>query len=297
MSIRVFAYPPHRELMRARRRRLTGLCLVLAVVLATLVVTHRDGVRVGGFGVVAPSIAVPAAGDCVNALTRSGPPLLPLAFGFDAAVVGDRSVVFADCADAHIGEVVAFRRITGDSGSVSDGQWCSEIAIGYSRLMRRRVGPVTAGVWVPVVAHRFLTVVSSADADTEGRRWAACAVMSPGLERYDGSYVQSMAGTPVPRPFGICRVAEPVAQRVSCLTAHDEQVLAIAAPGAVPTLDSCRAVVQKLTAMSDLTGGGRLDIDVSAADSSVVCRIRALGPVRLIGTLNGIGDGPLPFDG
>jgi hypothetical protein len=277
-------------------RRLLGVGLVLLVAVVVPAAARWDGLRTAGSAVVARTVVVPGVGDCVAALTGLTPPLQPLVFGISAAVVDERAVIFAPCVGAHVGEVVASRR---DADGVDGGaeeragaaaRWCTDVAVGYREHLRWRVAAVASGVWSPVVAHRFVAVVSGSGAD----RWAVCAVLAPGLERYRGSYVRSMADLPAPAPFGSCRSGEVPDRRVSCQVPHGQQVFGAALPGATPSMDSCRALVGQLTAMSDPTGDGRLEVGVADLGSAATCRVRVLGPQRLTGTLLGLGDRPLP---
>lgn len=273
--------------------------MVLAVVVAVLVSARWEGVRVPGSGISIRTIGVPAAGDCIAALTGPTPPLLPLVFGAGAEVIGDRSVVFSGCAAAHVGEVVAFRRFgpAGDDDTGSDAQWCTQVAIGYGLRPRWQAGVVTAAQpWRPVLAYRFAAILSGADADAQGRRWAACAVLAPGLESYQGSFL-SLADSAAPAPFGFCRTGELSDQRVSCDTPHGEQVFATAVSNVGQRQDGCLALVQQATEMSDVTGGGRLQLSIAGPGPLPSCRIRVVGPAQLTGTLIGIGDAPLPLRG
>lgn len=279
------------------RRRLLGLGLVLLVAVVVPAAARWDGLRTAGSAVVARTAVVPAVGDCVAALTGPTPPRQPLVYGISAAVVDEQAVIFAPCVGAHVGEVVASRR---DADGVAGGareragaaaRWCTDVAVGYREHLRWQVAAVAAGVWSPAAAHRFVAVVSGSGAD----RWAVCAVLAPGLERYQGSYVRSMADLPAPAPFGSCRSAEVPDRRVSCQIPHGQQVFGTVQPGATPSTDSCRALVGQLTAMSDPTGAGRLEVGVADLDSVATCRVRVVGPQRLTGTLLGLGDRPLPI--
>jgi hypothetical protein len=271
-----------------------GLVLLVAVVLPAA--ARWDGLPTAGSAVLARPVAAPGVGDCVASLTGPTPPLVPLVFGIGAAAVDEPAVIFAPCAGAHVGEVVASRRDTvgagrGDGGrAAAAARWCTDVAVGYREHLRWRVAAVASGVWSPVVAHRFLAGVSGSDADP----WAVCAVLAPGLEWYRGSYVRSMADLPAPAPFGLCRSGDVPDRRVSCLVPHGQQVFGTVLPGATPTTDSCRALVEQLTAMSDPTAGGRLEVGVADPGSTASCRVRVLGPQQLAGTLLGLGDGPLP---
>ncbi len=282
-------------------RRLLGVVLVLLVVLVTLVVARWDGRRILGTAAIGRPAGPPTVGDCVAALIGPTPPLFPLVFGLSAAAVGERSVVFSDCGGEHVGEVTAFRRIgasaTGIAGATSDGQWCTQVAVGYREHLRWQVRAVTGGVWTPVVAHRFVAILGEPVGGTDAGRWAACAVLAPGLEHYRGSYLRSMADTAAPAPFGFCRSGAIPDRRVSCQSPHGEQVFGTAASGAAPALDTCRDLVGRVTGMTDVTGGGRLRVSVAGDGTTVTCRVGVVGPIELTATLIGIGDAPLPLQG
>ena len=341
-------------------RRLLGAGLVLAVVLGALIAGRRDGQRIAGTAATAPTVGVPAVGDCVAALVGpvapgssapvssasgpsasepsvSGPPAPvssasgpsasePSVSGPSAAAgdVGDRSgragdgagaaggagvggaagqdavavvdesaVVFGRCAGTHAGEVAAFRRdAPGTDPAARTGAaaaWCGEVAESYREHLRWQVS-AAAGAWAPVQVQRFLAVIGRPGTDG----WAVCAVLAPGLEQYRGSYLDSMADRAAPAPFGFCRSAVAAHRRVSCGEPHDEQVFGTARAGSSPTPDSCRALVQRLTAMPDPTGDARLVVGVDGSGSGA-CRARVVGPQRLTATLLGLGDAPLPL--
>ena len=276
-------------------RRLLGVALVLIVALGLPSVVRWNNRPIVGAAVVARTVVVPGVGDCVGALTGPTPPLLPLVFGISAAVVDETATVFSTCVGTHVGEVVAFRReVPGASDharSSAAGKWCTDVAAGYREHLRWQVAPVAAGVWSPAVVQRYLAVLSAPGPD----RWAVCAVLAPGLEWYRGSYLRSMADAPAPAPFGSCRSGELPDRRVSCETPHGQQVFGTVMAGATPTMQSCRDLVARLTAMADPTGGGRLEVGLADLGSVATCRVRVVGPQRLTGTLLGLGDAPLPL--
>lgn len=274
-------------------RRLVGVGIVLVVALCVPAAARWNGLPVSGSAVVARTVVVPGVGDCVAALTGPTPPLQPLVFGISAAVVDDGSVVFSTCVGTHVGEVVAFRRDGAGAGTRAGmaGKWCTDVAASYREHLRWQVAAVAAGVWSPVMVQRFVAVIGASGSD----RWAVCAVLAPGLERYRGSYLGSMADAAAPPPFGSCRSGEVPDRRVSCETPHGQQVFGTLLPGATPTMDSCRGLVGRLSAMTDPTGGGRLEVGVADLGGAATCRVRVVGPQRLTGTLLGLGDGPLPL--
>lgn len=280
-----------------RLRRLLGVGMVLLVALAVPAVARWGGLWVSGSPTIARTVVVPRPGDCLAALVGPTPPLRPLIFGISAAVVDEPATVFADCAGAHVGEVVALRRTPvdadgfGAAGAGTAGPWCTQVAVGYRELLRWQVAAVAGEVWTPVVAHRFIAVVDDSGAD----RWAACVVLAPGLERYRGSYVSSLAGTAAPTPFGSCRSGAAAGLQASCDMPHDQQIFGVLQPGATPTWHSCAALVRRVTGMVDLTGGGRLGVWIDDPGAKATCRVRVVGPERLTGTLLGLGDAPLPL--
>lgn len=159
----------------------------------------------------------------------------------------------------------------------------------YREHLRWQVS-AAAGAWAPVEVQRFLAVVGG----SEPAGWAVCAVVAPGFEPYRGSYLDSMADRAAPAPFGFCRSTDAPDQRVSCGDPHDEQVFATAPAGSTPTPDSCRDLVERLTAMRDPTGDGRLAVGVDGSGDGA-CRVRVVGAQRLTATLLGRGDAPLPL--
>jgi len=272
-------------------RRLIGIGLVLLVALGVPAAARWNGLYIAGSAVVARTVVVPGVGDCVAALNGPTPPLLPLVFGISAAVVDEGAVVFSTCVGTHVGEVVAFRREISGPRSSAAGRWCTDVAASYREHQRWQVSSVAAGVWSPAVVQRFVAVPSAPDPNG----WAVCAVLAPGFERYRGSYLRSTAGTAAPTPFGSCRSGEVPDRRVSCDAPHGQQVFGTLLAGATPSMASCRALVGRLTSMTDPTGGGRLEVGLADLGSAATCRVRVVGPQRLAGTLLGLGDGPLPL--
>jgi hypothetical protein len=301
MDRRCAAVPPGRS-----PRRLGGLVLLIAVVLGSMLVARVGGVRVTGSAVAVPHGGAPQVGGCLHAVTgslaiasRSGFPPLPLS----VVSVGDSSVSFSDCSDQHLGEVVAFRLTPQRNGGVvtddSDTQWCGDVADGYRlRAISRYWGPA-GGLWEPATNQRFVAILG-ASPDS----WAVCAVLSPGLELYSGSLMESLAGQRPPAPFGQCRSGGNPDRRVSCTSPHRVQEFGIAVQAGVspPQADAdCTALVQAMTGLPDVNAAGVLRIQVVGGGTSAGdgvrgrCELIAVGPNRLIGTLLGIGTGTLPL--
>ena len=118
-------------------RRVDGVLLLVAVLVGSLLLARMGGVRIAGTAVAVPGAGVPSAGDCLSNITgplgpagsRSLPP------SSSVTTVGQTEVSFSDCAEQHVGEIVAFRMTpAGATGSVvdrSDSRWCRDVAQGY----------------------------------------------------------------------------------------------------------------------------------------------------------------------
>jgi hypothetical protein len=297
------------------RRRLGGVLLLIAAVLGSLLLTRIGGVRIGGSAIAVPGAAEPRPGDCLREVSG---PLVDSSRGVfvepPPASVGETSVSFSDCAEEHVGEVVAFRRPPSPSGAVAtgdaDARWCHDLAMGYRSHSSERLVAASGGLWEPTADHRSIAVVSA----FAEYPWGACAVLAPGLESYSGSYVQSLAGRPVPAPFGRCRSGDHADRWVSCSSPHPVQQFGVAVrAGMLPrgAVDGCRELVRVMTGMPDVNAGGLLKIQVvggrstpggnvddSTAEKEPVfarCRLIAVGPNLLTGSLIGIGTGQLPL--
>jgi hypothetical protein len=260
------------------------------------------------------------------------------------ATIGESAATFAPCSDLHVGEVVAYLSLASTSvttahsaptpgagapsgggaadptasaaaSAVSDGQWCQMVAGTYRDQTSARYGNGSDGLWRPSIGQRFVAILSAPTLDPAGPRWAACALMSPGLELYSGSYVRSLANLPAPAPFGLCRAGEQADQWVSCSAPHRIQDFGTTVKQGVSAdkaLASCRFLIQRMTRMQDITNGGLLRVDMlnfpvgtgnggsfgtdPAGGSTVsTCRLSVVGSGQLVGTLIGIGDHPLPM--
>ena len=285
--------------------RLGGVLLLIAVLLGSVLVSRVGGVRVSGSAVVAPRAGAPGVGDCLRDITgplavasRSGFPPLPLS----VVSVGDSSVSFSGCSDQHLGEVVAFRLTPQRNGGVvtddSDTQWCGDVANRYKLRTISRFRGAAGGLWEPATNQRFVAVLGASP-----HSWAACAVLSPGLEPYTGSLVQSLAGHPAPAPFGQCRSGGNPDRRVSCTSPHRVQEFGIAVQAGLShprAAADCTALIQAMTGLPDVNAAGVLRIQVVGGDAAGDgergrCQLIAVGPNRLIGTLIGIGTGTLPL--
>jgi hypothetical protein len=321
--------------------RSTGVVLLLAVLVGSLLVSRIGGARVAGTAMAQPGSGAPAVGECVGSIV--GLPMMPMFAAppspVSIATVGETSAIFASCSAPHVGEVVAYLSLvatpdtqsptatfgadapsaavqptaTAAAAAVSDGQWCQMVAGTYREQTVLRYGYGQDPQWAPSIGQRFVAILSAPTPDPTGPRWAACALLSPGLEPYSGSYVRSLAGLPAPAPFGLCRTAEPTDQWVSCIAPHRSQVFGTAVQRDVSPDEqtaSCRSLIERMTRMQDVTNDGVLRVEVTGAParngsggnsgtpdpaSILDCRLTVVGAGDLVGTLVGIGSRPLPM--
>ena len=277
--------------------------LALAV-LCALLIARVGGIPVGGTAVAPPGLSAPAVGDCLLAvrgeLGSGEPPAAPV------GSIGESEVSFSDCAGEHLGEVVAYRRLptqaVADDGTASDIQWCGTVALEYQEHARSQVSAAAGGFWSATTGERFAAILSTPNSDVAEPRWSACALVSPDLELYSGSYVSSFATGVTPAPFGVCRAGDVPERSVSCDLPHRVQEFGTGTVPPMSTRDAvaaCRSLIGRKTGMSDITAGGLLRTEVvgGGADATepASCRLSVAGDDRLVGTLIGIAGRPLPM--
>lgn len=297
-------------------RRLGGVILLVAVLLGSLLFARIGGVPIAGNAIAVPGAGVPRVGDCLREI--SGPVTVPSNGAppptGSVGIVGESSVTFSECGEQHVGEVVAFRMTPGSTATGAAGSvWCTDVAQGYQSSVVWRIYGAPADLWNPVSNHEFIAILSA----TPEYPWAACAVLAPGMERYSGSYVESLPGfLPPPAPFGSCRTTSETSESwVPCTSPHRVQEFGVAVKAGMSSRDgvaACKELIEAMTGLPDVNAGGVLKIQVvggganiGGADSNVPsaeaeaghgrCRLIAVGPNQLIGTLIGIGTGKLPL--
>lgn len=303
-------------------RRVAGLLLLVVAVVGSLLIARLGGTRVAGTAIARPDLGAPAVGECL--VTIIGPPAMPLVAPVppspvSIASVGETSVRFADCAAAHVGEVVAYRAVpaadsaeaadvgsgptvaptppssavdssalvaTAAASAVSDGEWCQGVAADYREHSVARFRDGVDAAWVPSTGQRFAVILSAPTPDPGAPRWAACAFLSPGLEPYLGSYVRSLANLPAPAPFGMCRSSED--SWVSCAAPHRVQEFGTAAridSSSPEALAGCRSLIEQMTRMKDVTAGGGLRVEIAGGKGGAgpgATRSAAVASCRLV---------------
>ena len=305
---------------------------MVVVLLVALVGARLSGIRVAGTPYAPVRSSAPAVGDCIGLVTGAAAEGRQVS-SFTVSGVGVTEVRFSDCSLPHVGEVVAFRLLTTPASAVSssasssaalsaqpsvaattpattevnsDGEWCGDVASGYRAHVTFKVRDVSgAGFWKPATGQRFLAILSAPSVFEPSTRWAACAIISPGIQEYLGSYVSSLADSPTPAPFGVCRQSDENPLPISCLEPHRVQEFATAMVGGqVPAslVVACGELIARMTGLPDGTAGGALRVAVvpggtgtDERDISVSCRLEVVGDRTLRATLIGVENGPLPW--
>ncbi len=271
---------------------------------------------IAGHGLFRPAVAgspvalsvagPPHVGDCVVSA-----PDPTTDFGSPAARYLD--VAFGPCNGAVAGEVasVSQGRTASQDGSIgalmgtSGACWAAATRyVGLSALGEVASAPTslrTTVDWRPDLRVRGQLIGADVLQRAAGRDWSACLVRPEKLETYLGSVRGALAGGAAPAEYGDCSPSTDTAvfSWVDCARPHPTERLgwAVVPAGtvaAVALAASCRQFAAFLLRTGDPTYSGVLDIVVGTGDL-ITCTAVIRGDARLVGSLIGIGPGPLPL--
>lgn len=318
---------------RMDRRRLAGLGVLAAAVVALAVGTGLARPPIGGAAQASPVDSPPQVGDCLYA----GPDG-PWVMTSDGSALEDRAHArwYAACGDPWFGEVVAVRTpadIQADLTTNRSGVGFDPCAAATSAYLGR---PVIAGVagWQPVAIFA-VQLEPDLRQRAAGQRWQACVLgplaFGPGGE--PRPWASAQGGLPISTELlrgrwnepdlrnrvGQCESGPPgAATPVFCGSAHDREVVAWGSwersVDAATLQQGCAVQAAAMMQRSEPTVAGTLAVDVTvpsidgasaevlASDAefdsvgSARCVIRAANPARqLTATVIGLGDGPVPL--
>ena len=147
-----------------------------------------------------------------------------------------------------------------------------------------------------------------------GRTWYACVAVPITHEEYRGSLAGAYAGGALPPQFGMCwdgTDLDHLPRVLPCAEPHTAELLATAwvfdrSQVAKDGLQSsCEAIAARMMRRADATADGQLAVvlDPISRDGasfgnepqSVGCFVGAHPPNQVVGTLIGLGEGPVPF--
>lgn len=301
-------------------RRLAGIVLLIAALVAVIVVPSISGRRVAGSAVGTVFPPPPAVGDC---LVTSFPTAVRSGVPREISVTAIR---FGSCDGSIGGEVVAVwpDQSTADAANTARRAGpCFQATASFAGLESTRLttdvpgapapGPVR---WKPTIGFDPYNVVPGDAERRAGRSWVACLAVPIGHPTYRGTLNDSFTTGSLPAEFGLCWAGEDIDELpgpVPCNEPHAAELLAtgwIRDRLAAPTefIDgACPAMAARLMRTDDPTRGGRLRIisdrftgDVysrSDAPLTIGCVVSATGSQMLSGTVIGLGDRPAPLVG
>ncbi|GGM00052.1 hypothetical protein GCM10011594_20120 [Nakamurella endophytica] len=274
--------------------------------------------------------AAPRVGDCVLADPRPDLMVDRTAPALPTVPAGD----CAASRLPHVGEVVSVYRDgplfpVDNLGvrPVPDVDACRPAADAYLGLDRIRpdtdfgqAATRSAVPWVPAAVGRVAVIGPDALQRRLGQQWVACVSYGRG-SAFRTSVRGVFPGGVLPDSYAVCTAASPAPPRpaVPCGIPHGVEVIAVLpltyrVPPADELATSCTALTQAVTGRRDVTAGGALAVGVtvthfdvqgrpvpgypaSGADqpAEAACAVTATGGRRLVATLSGAGDAPLPL--
>jgi hypothetical protein len=294
-------------------RRSWGIALVAVVIILAIVVPAWGGRHVSGSAQASQPPQPPQVGDCIYDVPSSRS-----ALDYMPPVMAART---ARCDDANIGEIVA---VATDVGSfprtVENGMGRPE-ALACDPLVRQYVGwpAETAGNampadWRPLNTVSFGLLGPDLQQYFAGQRWVAC-VAYPQFAPFSGSTRDTVHNGRSASSLAACQPISPTSagQIESCKRPHRSEIFGwtSASAGEIDLQASCTQLVQRVTAMSDVTAGGAVRVVVTSAsqpaafaagtppagnENRMLCSVSVDGSRRLVDTLIGIGNADLPWE-
>jgi hypothetical protein len=300
-------------------RRPVGVALVVVALAAVMVVPVLSGIRSTGTAVPIGLPSPPAIGDCVARLPTDAPdpgqapPRVPM----------DR-VLLGPCRGAIAGEVVAY---WADEAALADAPRSRRAGPCYPPLARYAaltsdassidavqpwlVEPVS---WRPTLAYQAFLITPTDLERRAGRAWSACVIGAAGGQEYRGSLAGSFGTGALPVGFGSCWAADASGQLAGpgdCAKPHTAQLLATGWTGPyglssdADVVSSCRRVAARVMETADPARGGQLTFVAdrmgnlargwNGNPSTLGCFVATAYQRQLVGLVNGIGEGSIPF--
>ena len=261
-------------------RRWGGLLVIFVVVVAAFVVPSAGGRQIRGVALAAPIPGPPAVGDCLAVSETDA--------WLQGAHPSYRPQALAPCAAARFGEVAAVivdRRThipavpriqtPADGSVVTDDPNQTACFEASARYLGLQVGAdhnaVIASDWSPL---SNLSTAPSGPTPLQqraGQKWVACVVFIHGRDGPSVSYPSSLRDTfakgTEPAALAVCLDSPNLglARSTECDRSHTVEAfgaMTTARPGLSQAgLDrTCRALVTRLTGMTDPSAGGRLKV-------------------------------------
>jgi hypothetical protein len=304
-------------------RRAWGAVLVVVVIVAALTVPNLAGRRVEGTATRIPIADPPQVGDCLLDDPTGNRSVL------DYTSVEIYAATTGPCGQENYGEVVSvtmdarsFPVTVANRLSHPEPMACNPLVRAYFGWPDGDIGRIdgsTADAWRPVAIASVGLIGPNLWQYLGRQNWLAC-VIYPRQGPYPGSIGRSLASRAAANAFALCLSdsGSESRQSTSCTVPHHTEILGWATvtdPQSefAALNDSCREFAARVTALPDVTAGGRLSVgalvlhddgqggwsaspaNTAASAGQVACALSADGTDRLTGTLVGIADGALPW--
>ncbi len=304
-------------------RRVQGIVILVLAVLVAVVVPRLGGTSIPGTPTALSIQAPPTIGACI--LDNPMP---------DGVRLGNAPTLhYGGCGQAHFGEVVEvlsnaekFPRIGLDPMGSPDPTSCTEVVNSYLGVdqvsIRNDRGDylsMSFGPWQPVSVGRVAVIGPTALQQELGQTWIACVTEGNTGSPYTGTVRGAFTGGSLPNSYASCSNTVTPGTSVECATPHRVELFATTAvtttlPSQAGLTSSCTELLQHVTGRSDLSAGGRIQVQavpvyygvsshtnpgqrdsVDTEPGQAFCGIAATGAARLTSTLFAIGNRPLPL--
>lgn len=306
-------------------RRLLGVVMLVAAVVAVMAIPSLTGRRTSGTAVAVAFSGPPRVGQClapdrpaywvVQPQTGSYVPQVPL-----------DTIRFASCLGLIGGEIVSVWPTSSDPGFVTQAPRrnpCYPSTAAYAGLQTvgrstdfpgvPAVGPV---LWRPSIGFDPLQIVPGDAERRAGRDWVACLAIPSGHAGYVGTLREAFTSGAMPIQFGSCWAGADLDQlpvAVRCDEPHPAQLLAKGRvldqnPGSTAAVEqSCTELAGRIMHTTDPTRDGKLKVVIDLPNNggaettqpppTVACFVTTAGPQELSSTLIGLADRPVPLAG
>ncbi len=298
------------------RRAVGGVLLLVAALIAVLATPNILGRRIAGFASPEVIAGPPAVGSCVAAIAPPGS-----AVGPRAASPGTRALPVATivpCRGPVIGEIISVT--AQNTTGVSTLQEYDDTHPSCRNQVETYLGTAAATIllgvqWSKSIYVNAMAVGPDAHDRAAGRTWSACVMAAVGQSYTEPPTLRSSwTANTLPDAFGLCWAAT-IVQRGSptpCTAAHRTQQLAfgyvpgpsdsqgsiVSAPTPADLAAGCQQLAATIMEVKDPTRGGALLVTVVSDRAGAPyrqCAVSVTGSRPLIGSVIGLGDGPLPL--
>lgn len=305
-------------------RRLLGVVMLVAAVIAVMAIPSLTGRRISGSAVAAALAGPPQVGQCL-APYRPASWAAPSPTGSSLPQVPADTVRFGPCFGVIGGEIVAVWPSANDPGFGAQAPrrnpcYPSTAAFAGLQTSGRSTdfpgapagGPVR---WRPTIGFDALQVIPGDRERRGGQDWLACLAVPAGHAGYVGTLRNAFTSGTMPLQFGSCWAGADLDQLPDAVRCDEPHPAELLARGRVlyreatieEVTQSCAELAGRILQTADPTRDGALKVvaDLLNQDAAnpthpppaVACFVTTAGPQQLSGTLIGLADRPVPLVG